>query len=1054
MKKLALFLAIVMLASSLLVACGGSGNDTSDAESAAVSADAGSTEDASSAAASEPSSEEQTSSAEESSEPAEVFEFASVVSVGKTYTSTVKAGDSYEDSYNSELTDGLFAPEAEVSYTEAKLSGYSAGAASGVDFVIDLEEVVSRVYGFEVSYLDTHEAGIAPPAKVDVYGSVDGEEWTSLGSATIFTGDERTMQKAVLNITFAYDARYIKFSIKKGSAWIFVDELSVIADVENNEAELKWKEGISNAYASETLTYTERQNLIQKISVGIPDRTLPRYAVTEGRSYTVSKKPLEAYPDPSGKKKLTDGESSGFYESGMWVGYEGGEEVTIDLSLLAERSDIACLELNAYNNAAVGISFPTCVTFYVSSDKKEWTEVGRIYAPTDNAQETFTYSLEFDKTIKAKHIRFVLAATDCKKFLIDEISAIVYNGDKSQLLLYPDVVFPEVKGDEFWDASEKDYNDKINLISGLPCQVSTVSEPEKDNRSNNTAVTSKVLTDGVFATENGIHNGKFFKFNLGGGRNIYFDLGKVSAMSEFTASFTNRDEWAVAAPATVLVTASDDGSVWYDIGTMKVDITSDNAICKGKLTLDKPVAARFVCFSFEVKTWAGIDELEVFGKKNASGAARLSSGGYNCRGKFFDDEYKAPSPDLLGGAADIYLAYYKMDMAQTEAILRPAVAYLDKDGKALDTMFDGFLFLLSGTFPSGGAGHNHHTASDFDANVKTLFKDGQNVMALESTVGKIKEELGLAADFKVPFYLSLYNASSEKYGLDVDGDGKDEDFTKIADRIKVQKYEIEKYEAELAAHDFKNIVFSGYYWYNESFNDAGGALEVTNAVSDMVHELGSQLFWIPYYQAPGYSLWKEHGMDVACMQSGCAFHLEKPIETQDMCAALVKKYGMCIEIEYNSAAGNNELYRDRYLNYLRRGVHDGYMTDCIHMYYLELSSFVVLAKSTKPALRKCYDYTYDFIKGKLEVSPEKAPDYSIEAQKNTIFEDKLKTENDTEYRKFKIASSPAHGTVTVNVDGTYSYYPDKDFTGVDTFSFAYSDLMDYSDPTVVTVNVK
>ncbi len=1049
MKKLALLLALLMLASAVLTSCGGSGTDTSSAEvSEEISVSPESSEESK-----EDVSSDESSSVEESSEPAEVFEHATVVSVGKPYKTSIASASQYEDSYGSELTDGLFAPESGVGYTEAKLSGYAPGGASSFDLVIDLEEVVERVYGFELDYLCTHEAGIAPPAGVRVYGSEDNENWTSLGRARIITGEDQTSQKAVLNITFAYNARYIKFEIDKGGAWVFLSEASVIADVEDTETESKWREGIVSAYESEALTYTERENLIKQISGDAPDRSLPRYVVSETRSYKTTKTPLDAYPDPSGKKKLTDGESSNFYESGMWVGYEGGEEMTIELSLIAERTDIACLELNAYNNPAVGISFPSCVTFYASKDKKEWTEVGRVYAPTDPKQESFTYSLEFANTIRGKHFRFVLSETDCKKFLIDEVRAVVYSDEKSQLLLYPDVVFPEVTGDELWTSSDSDYNDRINLLKGLPCQVSIASEPEKDNRGNNTAITSKVLTDGVFSTENGIHNGKFFKFNVGGGRNIYFDLGKVSALSEFTVSFTHRTEWAVEAPGSVSVTASDDGIIWYELGQISLTVSSENEIVKGKFTLDSPVAARFVCFSFQVKTWAGIDELEVFGKKNISGVARLKDGKYECKGKFFADEYRAPSPDTLGGASDIYLSYYKFDLAQSEGTLKPAVAYLDKDGKAVDTMFNGFLFLLSGTFPSGGAGHNYHTKADSETNIKTLFADGKNVMALEKAVGSVKAELGLSDDYKVPFYLSIYYPGSGTYG-DVDGDGKAETLDNLADRLKVIEWEVTKYEEELASHDFKNIFFGGYYWYNESFNDANGALELCNGASEIVHNHGYQLFWIPYYQAPGYLLWKEHGMDLACMQSGCAFHLEKPISTQDACAALVKKYGMCIEIEYCASAGNNPLYRDRYLNYLKRGVYDGYMTDCIHMYYLEFSSFVALAKSNNAALRKCYDYTYDFIKGKLDVTPEKAPDYSIETAKETIFEDKLKTENDTEYRRFKIVSAPLHGTVTVNENGTYCYYPDKGFTGTDSFTFAYSDLLDYSEGTVVTVNVK
>jgi hypothetical protein len=51
------------------------------------------------------------------------------------------------------------------------------------------------------------------------------------------------------------------------------------------------------------------------------------------------------------------------------------------------------------------------------------------------------------------------------------------------------------------------------------------------------------------------------------------------------------------------------------------------------------------------------------------------------------------------------------------------------------------------------------------------------------------------------------------------------------------------------------------------------------------------------------------------------------------------------------------------------------------------------------------------------------------------------------------ASDPAHGSVALNPDGSFTYTPDRGFSGTDTFTYVASDGMDYSAPATVTVTV-
>ena len=166
MRKTALLLALLLLVSSVLAACGGNGPAVSEAESAAD----GSSESPESEPVSEISAEQSEEKSAEESLPDEEYTYATVISRGKSYVKSVSAGASYPDTYGCELTDGLFAVAESADYSDEKF----VGVADSFTVDVDLGELHEKIYGFEVSYLATSEAGIAPPASIRIYVSEDG----------------------------------------------------------------------------------------------------------------------------------------------------------------------------------------------------------------------------------------------------------------------------------------------------------------------------------------------------------------------------------------------------------------------------------------------------------------------------------------------------------------------------------------------------------------------------------------------------------------------------------------------------------------------------------------------------------------------------------------------------------------------------------------------------------------------------------------------------------------------------------------------------------------
>ena len=185
------------------------------------------------------------------------------------------------------------------------------------------------------------------------------------------------------------------------------------------------------------------------------------------------------------------------------------------------------------------------------------------------------------------------------------------------------------------------------------------------------------------------------------------------------------------------------------------------------------------------------------------------------------------------------------------------------------------------------------------------------------------------------------------------------------------------------------------------------------------------------------------------MQPNYVFNLTTPLSNIKNAADIIKRLGMCIEIEISGDALSKDAYYRRYLEYLKGGIYYGYMKDCIHMYYQDTLAYNKAAYSSNAMARSTYDYTYQFIKGTLDIYPDKQDDISVEVTKNEVYNYTFEKKGE-----YIITRSPAHGTVTIEPNGGFTYYPDKDYTGEDSFEYKYSEGLDYSDPCKINVNVK
>ncbi len=776
-----------------------------------------------------------------------------------------------------------------------------------------------------------------------------------------------------------------------------------------------------------------------------------RTPVTVGCSYTTSKPAGDSYADSYGIE-LTDGlvseREGAAYIDAHFAGYGIGAynilSVIVDLGETKDR--LYSFEVDYLDIDSSGILAPSAFAVAVSDDGKTFTSLGSIKIKGESNSTCKTAVIEIPHSVSARYIRFNITTGNYWVF-IDEVTAYADIEGGSGNDGFKKAVSASYADDMPTDAEITESLGKVS--SGVPDKTL-----ERRNIVKDKAYKASVKSQGDFADDGrkltdgktgaGIESDTWAAYPADNGVEFVFDIGRERTdIAAFSVNAAAANVLQIGYPVYVSFYVSSNKNDWYPVGMVFAPTTYD-AVYEFVLELPVTVKARYVKAvlpSSELYAQYLLDEIGVYAYWGETVKPEISG------------SWLSPSPDTLKGVHDVFLAYHSKSNNWSASTFMNIIGYTDKEGNTVDTLFDGVLFLMSGGFPSNSdsstGGSNRYNMSDVNWLIKTLFADGKNISALEEAAGDLKTRLKLDDGYKVKYFLSLYTPNSEDFG-DVDGDGVSENSLDNTGRKKIAGYLVDEFYKEFALHEYKNIEFGGFYWYNEGISD--NLKPVVSYVTDKVHEHNDQVFWIPYYQAAGYTSWKDVGIDVACLQPNYAFSDTVPKSRLLDAAKIAKKNGMCIEIEMDYRAGGiNTASTQRYFDYLASGAELGYMTDSIHMYYIGLTNFDGDAYRSDTGRRLMYDYTYRFIKGTLEVHPEviDVPEAHTDKDSEIVID----LVSDVGYKQFETFVSPSHGSVTITADGKAVYYPAKGFTGKDTFGFRYTERLGWSDECTVTVNV-
>ncbi|MBO4366469.1 MAG: DUF4855 domain-containing protein, partial [Clostridia bacterium] len=257
---------------------------------------------------------------------------------------------------------------------------------------------------------------------------------------------------------------------------------------------------------------------------------------------------------------------------------------------------------------------------------------------------------------------------------------------------------------------------------------------------------------------------------------------------------------------------------------------------------------------------------------------------------------------------------------------------------------------------------------------------------------------------------------------------------------------------------YDRLEFVGWYWYNETIDEAWNADEKTfteQAVAAL-RANGREVLYDPFYLSLGFDRWQEYGFSAAVMQPNYSFLSSRPYYEREMldefAQAIAREHlGVEIETDEPSYFRGDDPSRPAsfYESYLYFGAKTGYM-DALHTFYQgagpgSLYDFCNATGNTPSdiRLRRLYDVTYQFIKGTyVNLPPEvEAPtDVATEPGQRVKF-DIAWTDGDSFPGDIQVTvSEPEHGTAQVAMNRkTVSYAPEDGFTGTDLLYLSVTD---------------
>lgn len=581
------------------------------------------------------------------------------------------------------------------------------------------------------------------------------------------------------------------------------------------------------------------------------------------------------------------------------------------------------------------------------------------------------------------------------------------------------------------------------------------------NEHMNTQPGNGILTNGKYYSEDeDFYSRQLFRISIGAARDIVFDIGCISTADTLRIGFVYITEAGITLPSKIALSVSDNGREWHTVFTDNPKHNGEAAkqIYEKSFT---PFTARYVKLTLHVFSFIAMDEVELYGIKGVS--KRHKRKPLPDITPSFPDRF--PPPDTLDGCRNILLIInYLPDTGESRRWKKeyffPLVAYCGKNGAIKDTMFDTFLFLPKDSKCDNGAyvSMNPYALATSGDRLKYkdwLFDKNDNLHALNDAVLEYRRYTG-DNNFRVNVILPVLTSVPRGVNFgDIDGDSRAEDYYTAEGRTKILLWWTKLLTDTYTACNFKGLKLAGFYWYDESIPyDDDIYLDCLKDFADFIHRQGYKLVWGPWYQAPGIGCFGDYGIDYASMKPNYTWNDEFTVERLKSSIAVSKFIGAGVQLEIHPSAVEEEKQLRKYRQHLKFC----FMAGChksISTFYQGISpgEFYKSYIASSPLYRCIYDDTYKYIKGKLKEHDFELKQKVFTTKMNKTLRLKLSLGRGRADAIFAISGSAMHGSVKMSCDGRMTYYPDRGFTGIDSFIVNISDTMNSRDEKIL-INVR
>ncbi|HEY3265793.1 MAG TPA: DUF4855 domain-containing protein [Armatimonadota bacterium] len=328
--------------------------------------------------------------------------------------------------------------------------------------------------------------------------------------------------------------------------------------------------------------------------------------------------------------------------------------------------------------------------------------------------------------------------------------------------------------------------------------------------------------------------------------------------------------------------------------------------------------------------------------------------------------YLAPGAASAAGAKNIVLIYdggqYHRNWMTNDFV--PLMSYVNRQGRITGRMYDTLLVLplwaRSGRGYTAGFGTGPSNKEDWlDYLDNTLFGNVLHLNKMEAAAGVAGYWLSATPlTWKVILTIPYPDPAQHAWGSLTDG-GPVLDFANLNDRISAVRWYVDELTRRWQARGYQHIQWVGLYWLEEYIHAVDPSL--IPWVAAMAHQAGCKLFWIPYYNATGWSQWKTYGFDAAIYQPNYFFSTATPFSRLHSAASGAKTNGLGVELELDDRAITDPAFRSRYYDYLNAGAVEGFQTGAVTAWYMGGDTLLKCQASADATVRAIYDDTYKFI---------------------------------------------------------------------------------------------